>query len=121
MIRKSYYWKNVTEKMLKQLDFRYSNGFSTEDDKAFIKYVPLYTYSETIILEARIVAYLDGTVKVDVMDACFHSYYAAWYIEETEERYPFLKEVNVKLSKILKRYGIKEIVEKNGSKDKKVK
>lgn len=118
MKRRTYRWDGVSEKKLRSFEFKYSNGFSTEDTKAFIKHVPLYYYSEVIVLEARIVVWLDGEVKVDVMDSGFHSYYSAWYLDETEERYPFLKEVNAQLHRILKRYGIKEIIT-NGSEDKK--
>ena len=116
MNRRTYRWNNVTEKKLRMFEFRYSNGFSTEDCKAFIKTVPLYRYSEIICLEARIVVWLDGQVQVDVLDSGFHSYYSAWYLDETEERYPILKEVNAKLNKVLKNYGIKEI--KDGNKNK---
>ena len=115
MIKRNYHWNNVSEKLLRKNEFKYSNGFSTEDDKAYIKYIPLYRYNDYILLETRIVAYLDGTVKVDVMDSSFHSYYAAWYIEETEERFTFLKDVNKKLKKILDDLGIEET---DGDKDK---
>lgn len=119
MIKRSYYWPRISERKLKELEFKYSSGFSTPEDKAFIKFVPLYRYSEFILLEARIVAYLDGEVKIDVMDANFHSYYASWYLDNTIQ-FPFLKAVNIRLEKLLKKYGIKEITENDGSKDKEI-
>ena len=120
MRNESYYWDNVSEQLLKKLEFRYSQGFSSEDCKAFIKTIPLYRYSEVILLDLRIVAWLDGEVRIDVMDSCFHSYYAAWYLGETEDRYPILKEVEKRLKKILTLYGIKEITNEDGSEDKEV-
>lgn len=120
MIKRSYYWKDINEKKLKELDFRYSAAFS-DGCKAYIKYVPIYHYSEVIVLEARIIAYLDGEVKVDVMDSAFHSYYAAWYVEEDYDRYPFLYQVDSRLQKKLNQYGIKERKIKDGSKVKKTK
>lgn len=119
MKHRTYRWDDVTEERLRRLDFAYSNGFSTEDCKAFVKSIPVYHYSETILLEARIVAYLDGEVRVDMMDSSSHSLYAAWYVEEDFSRYRFLEVIEKKLNNVLKRYGIKEIKE-DGSKDKEV-
>lgn len=119
MIKRTFYWPNIKEKKLKELEFKYSSGFSDPECRAYVKYVPLYRYSEFILLEARIVAYLDGEVKVDVMDASFHSYYASWYLDNTKQ-FPFLNAVNYRLEKLLKKYGIKEKVENDGSKDKEV-
>ena len=106
-MKQEFYWQNVTKEKLLQNGFKYSRGFSCEESDAYIAYFPVYRYNFSILLDARIVAYLDGQVKIDIVDRCTKGIYATYYTYNVE-RAPIIAEIDKELTKIIKKLGVKQ-------------
>lgn len=109
-----YYHPKLTKQFLAKNHFKYSYGWSDEDDPAYIASFPVYRYYCVTTLELRIVVYYNSNqVKLDVIDVGSRGIYAPWYRGEAYKKYPLLREVDKNIEKIMKSLGFKKIEEED--------
>ncbi len=99
------------EKMITN-GFKLSRAFSDEETDAYINSFMVYRYYDMGILDARIIVYTDGNVKIDIMDRTSKAYYAPWYTESSD-RWEILEVVEKNLLRIMKKLEIKDVTVKN--------
>lgn len=99
---------HVTNKFLKEHNFKYSRGWSEDGDNAYLLFVPVHRYHNLATLELRIVVYESGETRLDVIDCASRGVYSPWYRGESYERYPILKEIDVNIDKIMTSLGFKK-------------
>lgn len=112
-MKSEFHWHNVTKEKLINQGFQYSRGFSTDECDAYVNNFTVYRWNLVDVLIARIVVYLDGDVKVTILDKSTRGVYATYYNATTQQA-PIISTIDKKLTYILKELGvIKNVKSKN--------
>ena len=104
--------KNFSIQKMITNGFKLSRAFSEDDVDAYINSYMVFRYLDMGILDARIIIYTDGEVKIDILDRSSKGYYAPWYTE-SPDRWEILESIEKNLLKIMKKLEIKDVTTKN--------
>lgn len=110
-----FYWQNVTKDLLRDKGFKYSRAYSSEDGEAYIGMFTVYKWNLVDVIAARIIVYLDGQVKVDIIDKGTKGLYATYYNYDSR-RAPIVNKIDKNLNRILKELGVRRYVKSKNKK-----
>lgn len=120
VLQKRLLKKNVTKEWLFNNGFRFNRLFSDENIEVYTYRFPVYKYENFTVLECelRIISGSDNVI-IDVYDYGTINKYAPFYYMEYGNYDSMLKEIWLKINKVIKTLGIKEGNASDGSKNKK--